>query len=65
MTPITLLHDPAACPHERVLRIGIQRSMLGPDRLYLVTCRRCGTTLTTRTLRERIEAARLRERHTA
>lgn len=45
--------DPASCPHARVQRIGIQKAYPIPVRLYLVTCTRCGTTLTTRTLRER------------
>ena len=44
--------DPGACAHERIERIGIQRLPMGKLRLYLVTCRLCGTTLTTRTLRD-------------
>ena len=47
--------DPGSCPHGRVVRIGIQRLPLGRLRLYLVTCLDCGTTLTTRTLRDRKE----------
>jgi hypothetical protein len=51
-------NDPADCGHVRLRRIGIQRSPLSPRRLYLVTCRDCGTTLTTRTLRDRhVESA--------
>ena len=42
---------PGICRHRRVLRIGIQEAPAGPMRLYLVTCRECGTTLTTETLR--------------
>lgn len=53
MTDIaTRTPDPGTCPHERVLRIGIQKSPSKDWRLYLVTCRRCETTLTTRTLRD-------------
>jgi len=43
--------NPAACRHRRLLRIGIQESPAAPFRLYLVTCRDCGTTLTTESLR--------------
>jgi len=44
--------DPGTCSHERVVRIGIQKSPTREWRLYLVTCVRCETTLTTRTLRD-------------
>ena len=44
--------NPEGCPHRRLLRIGIQESPRAPFRLYLVTCRDCGTTLTTESLRE-------------
>lgn len=43
--------DPSACRHRRLLRIGIQESPSEPFRLYLVTCRDCGTTVTTKSLR--------------
>ena len=33
------------------MRMGIQEFPFEPFRLYLVTCRDCGTTLTTKTLR--------------
>jgi hypothetical protein len=52
--PMTLVpydRSPAICRHARVARIGIQESPAAPFRLYLVTCRDCGTTLTTETLR--------------
>jgi hypothetical protein len=45
--------DPARCRHRRFLRVGIQRAPLPPYRLYLLTCRDCGTTLTTQTVRAR------------
>ena len=44
---------PADCPHDRVQRIGIQKTPFPPYRLYLVTCRACGTTVSTTTLRRR------------
>ena len=43
--------SPTVCRHVRVRRIGIQESPAAPFRLYLVTCRDCGTTITTTTLR--------------
>ena len=52
MAPTMLMQDPATCTHDRVKRTGIQRSQRGEIRLFLVTCLRCGTTLTTRTLRD-------------
>ncbi|HEU4395917.1 MAG TPA: hypothetical protein VFS92_10145 [Planctomycetota bacterium] len=39
------------CRHPRLTRIGIQESPFEPFRLYLVTCRDCGTTISTKTLR--------------
>lgn len=45
--------DPATCPHRRLRRIGIQRSPVSPRRLYLLTCLDCGTTITTRSLRDK------------
>ncbi len=45
-------NDPSDCPHDRIQRVGVQRLPLGRLRLYLVTCVHCGTTLTTRTLRD-------------
>ncbi|MCK6479148.1 MAG: hypothetical protein HUU06_08705 [Planctomycetaceae bacterium] len=55
MTDPRMLKDPGSCPHDRVRRIGIQKSPRRDWRLYLVTCVLCETTLTTRTLRERRE----------
>jgi len=52
MTETRKPEDPGNCSHERVLRIGIQQSPRRETRLYLVTCRRCETTLSTRTLRD-------------
>jgi hypothetical protein len=49
--------DPGRCRHRRFLRAGIQRAPLPPYRLYLLTCRECGTTLTTQTVRNRREAS--------
>jgi len=49
---------PAVCRHRRFKRVGIQRAPLPPYRLYLMTCRDCGTTLTTQTIRGRREASR-------
>jgi len=43
--------DPGNCRHARFQRIGIQRAPVAPHRLYLMTCRACGTTLATATLR--------------
>ena len=52
MHPLFGEKDPGTCRHERVERIGVQRLPLGRLCLYLVTCRLCGTTVTTRTLRD-------------
>jgi len=49
--------NPAACRHRRLVRIGIQESPAAPFRLYLVTCRDCGTTVTTETLRRSTQRA--------
>jgi hypothetical protein len=46
---------PVGCRHRRFTRVGIQRAPLPPYRLYLLTCRDGGTTLTTLTLRARRE----------
>jgi hypothetical protein len=43
----------AGCRHRGFTRVGIQRAPLPPYRLYLLTCRDCGTTLTTQTIRNR------------
>lgn len=51
--PFGVTRDPAACPHRRFRRIGIQHSPISPRRLYLLTCTECGTTITTRTLRDK------------
>ena len=56
MMPPPSLRNPEGCGHERVQRIGIQTAPRAPRRLYLVNCRLCGTTLTTRTLREQRDA---------
>jgi hypothetical protein len=50
--------SPAACRHRTFIRVGIQRAPLPPYRLYLLTCRDCGTTLTTQTIRGRRESSR-------
>lgn len=50
--------DPAGCRHRRFQRVGIQRAPLPPYRLYLLTCRDCGTTLTTQTVRSRREGGK-------
>ena len=50
--------NPVHCHHERVQRIGIQESARKPGKLYLVNCRLCGTTLTTRSLRDQREKGR-------
>jgi hypothetical protein len=42
---------PEGCCHPRLQRTGIQKFPFPPHRLYLVTCRECGTTLTTLSLR--------------
>jgi hypothetical protein len=44
--------DPGSCSHPAIVRIGIQKAPVPPYRLYLVTCRSCGTTLATSTLRK-------------
>lgn len=49
--------NPSVCRHRSFLRVGIQRAPIPPFRLYLLTCRDCGTTLTTQTVRRRREAA--------
>jgi len=49
--------DPGSCAHRRFNRVGIQRAPVPPFRLYLMTCRDCGTTLATQTLRGRRESA--------
>ena len=43
--------DPGECRHGSLQRLGIQRFPVEPFRYYLMTCRACGTTLTTATLR--------------
>ena len=50
--------DPARCRHRRFLRVGIQRAPMPPYCLYLLTCRDCGTTLTTQTVRSRRDAGK-------
>jgi hypothetical protein len=49
--------DPGSCGHRKFHRVGIQRAPVPPFRLYLLTCRDCGTTLATQTLRGRRENA--------
>lgn len=49
---------PVGCRHLRFTRVGIQRAPLPPYCLYLLTCRDCGTTLTTMTIRNRRDASR-------
>ena len=51
LTVAPYARNPSVCRHRRVRRIGIQESPAAPFRLYLVTCRDCGTTITTETLR--------------
>ena len=48
--------NPSECHHRAFLRVGIQRAPVPPYRLYLLTCRDCGTTLTTQTIRGRRES---------
>ena len=48
--------NPGACAHRRLLRIGIQESPAEPFRLHLVTCRDCGTTIATESLRRAAHA---------
>ncbi len=55
--PVPPHGNPSACRHRTFLRVGIQRAPVPPFRLYLLTCRDCGTTLTTQTVRRRCEAA--------
>jgi hypothetical protein len=43
--------NPDSCRHLRFQRIGIQRAPVPPHRLYLMTCRVCGTTLATASVR--------------
>jgi hypothetical protein len=50
-TPSSQDGNPASCGHARFQRIGIQKAPVPPYRLYLMTCRACGTTLATMTLR--------------
>ena len=49
---------PVGCRHLRFTRVGIQRAPMPPYCLYLLTCRDCGTTLTTLTIRDRRHASR-------
>lgn len=51
MTTSSRDDNPASCRHARFKRIGIQKAPVAPFRLYLMTCRACGTTLATMTLR--------------
>ena len=50
--------DPAQCRHPGFVRAGIQKAPVPPYRLYLLTCRGCGTTLATQTLRTQRRVAR-------
>lgn len=48
--------NPSICRHRAFFRVGIQRAPVAPFRLYLLTCKDCGTTLTTLTIRRRRES---------